>query len=108
MSTSALARDAFAPRQPPGMRSGLALALGVHVLLIMALAWSVHWKTSEPDGVVAELWSTLPQIAAPRVAAPEPPRPPVVVEPSRRRHRLGPSRSAPPREDAQIAIEKAR
>ena len=107
MSTATLARDAFAPRQPPGMRSGLALALGVHVLLVLALAWSVNWKTSEPEGVVAELWSTLPQIAAPRVATPEPPRPPVAVEqpkppPPR------PEPVAPPREDPQIAIEKAR
>jgi colicin import membrane protein len=107
MSTSALARDAFAPRQPPGMRSGLALAFGVHVLLVLALAWSVNWKTREPEGVVAELWSALPQIAAPRVATPEPPRPPVVDEqpkppPPR------PEPVAPPREDPQIAIEKAR
>ncbi|HEY5325335.1 MAG TPA: protein TolA, partial [Caldimonas sp.] len=78
MSTAALARDTFAPQRPPGMRSGLALALGVHVLLILALAWSVKWKTSEPDGVVAELWSALPQIAAPKVAPPEPTPPPVV------------------------------
>ena len=109
MSTAALAHDAFAPRRPPGMRSGLALALGVHVLLILALAWSVNWKTSEPEGVVAELWSALPQIAAPRVAAPEPPRPPVVVEPKPAPPPPAPPAPvAPPREDAQIAIEKAR
>jgi len=108
MTSATLARDAFAPRRPPGMRSGLALALGVHVLLIMALAWSVHWKTSEPEGVVAELWSALPQIAAPRVdATPEPPRPPVVVEP-RPAPPPPPAPVAPPREDPQIAIEKAK
>jgi len=106
MNTAALSRDAFAPRRPPGMRSGLALALGVHVLLILALAWSVNWKTSEPEGVVAELWSALPQFAAPRVAAPEPPRPPVVVEPKPPPPRTEPP--APPREDPQIAIERAK
>jgi len=37
MITATLARDAFAPRRPPGMGPGLALALGVHVLLIIAL-----------------------------------------------------------------------
>ena len=105
MSTAALSRDAFAPRRPPGIRSGLALSLGVHVLLILALAWSVSWKSSEPDGVVAELWSALPQIAAPQVAPPEPARPPVVVEPKPPPPR--PEPVAPPRVDAQIAIERA-
>jgi colicin import membrane protein len=109
MSSAALAHDAFAPRRPPGMRSGLALALGVHVLLVLALAWSVQWKTSEPEGVVAELWSALPQFAAPRVAAPEPPRPPVVAEPKPPPPRPEPpAPPAPPREDPQIAIERAK
>ena len=106
MSAAALAHDAFAPQRPPGMRSGLALALGVHVLLILALAWSVNWKSSEPEGVVAELWSALPQIAAPRVAVPEP-QPPVVVEPRPAPPVPRPEPVAPPRVDAQIAIERA-
>src|ERR1700750_2512456 len=65
-------RDLFAPQKLPGMRSGLALAVAAHVLLIAALAWSVHWKSSEPEGVVAELWSAVPQTAAPRVEAQKP------------------------------------
>lgn len=101
----ALSRDAFAPQRPPGMRSGLALAMIAHVLLVLALAWSVNWKSSEPEGVVAELWSAMPQIAAPRVALPEP-RPPV-VEPRPAPPVPRPEPIAPPREDAQIAIERA-
>ena len=66
------------------MRSGLALAILAHVLLILALAWSVNWKASEPEGVVAELWSSLPQTAAPRAAPPEPKPAPPVVEPKPR------------------------
>jgi colicin import membrane protein len=105
MSTSTLAHDAFAPRRPPGMRSGLALAILAHVLLIAALAWSVQWKTSEPEGVVAELWSALPQIAAPRPSVAIPPAPVVVAKP--------PPAPAPepvksPRVDAQIAVEQAK
>ena len=99
------ARDAFAPRRPPGLGPGLVLALFAHALLILALAWSVNWKTSEPEGVVAELWSALPQIAAPRVALPEP-RPPV-VEPRPRPPEPRPEPVTPPRVDAQIAIERA-
>ncbi|MGZ5894261.1 MAG: cell envelope integrity protein TolA [Caldimonas sp.] len=106
MSATMLARDAFAPQRPPGMRSGLALALLAHVLLVLALAWSVNWKTSEPDGVVAELWSALPQIAAPRVAPPEPPPPPR-VEPRPTPPVPRPEPQPAPREDAQIAIERA-
>ena len=106
MSTMTLsARDAFAPQRPPGMGPGLMLALIAHALLIVALAWSVNWKTSEPEGVVAELWSALPQIAAPRVAAPEP-RPPV-VEPKPAPPEPRPEPATPPRVDAQIAIERA-
>jgi colicin import membrane protein len=105
MSAAALAHDAFAPRQPPGMRSGLALAILAHLLLIAALAWSVNWKTSEPEGVVAELWSAMPQIAAPR---PSPPVPqPPVVEP-RPAPTPKPEPNIAPRADAQIAIEQAR
>ncbi len=69
MSAATLSHDAFAPQRPPGMRSGLALAILAHLLLVAALAWSVSWKTSEPEGVVAELWSATPQIAAPRPIA---------------------------------------
>jgi colicin import membrane protein len=108
LNTAALERDAFAPQQPAGMGSGLLLALLAHALLILALVWGVSWKASEPEGVVAELWSALPQTAAPRPTPPEPkppveveakPAPPVVpkVEPA-----------PPPRVDAQIAIERAR
>ncbi len=80
MHAAVLERDQFAPQQPPGMRSGLALAICAHILLIVAIAWSVNWKASEPEGVVAELWSSLPQAAAPRAAPPEP-KPVPVVEP---------------------------
>ena len=99
------ARDAFAPRRPPGMGPGLVLALIAHALLVLALAWSVNWKTGEPEGVVAELWSALPQIAAPRVAAPEPR--PLVVEPKPAPPEPRPEPVTPPRVDAQIAIERA-
>ena len=105
MTAAAAERDLFAPQKLPGMRSGLALAIAAHVLLILALAWSVHWKSSEPEGVVAELWSAVPQTAAPRVEAPPPqpqprptPAPPVAQPPA----------PAPARPDAQIAIERER
>ena len=106
MNAAVLERDMFAPQQPPGMRSGLALAILAHVLLIVALAWSVNWKASEPEGVVAELWSALPQTAAPRPTQSEPkPAPPVKPEPAP--PVVKPEPAPPPRVDAQIAIERA-
>ena len=107
MTAATAERDIFAPPKLPGMRSGLALAIAAHVLLIVAIAWSVHWKASEPEGVEAELWAAVPQTAAPRVEAPQPqpqpqPRPtppPPVVQPAP---------PTPARPDAQIAIERER
>jgi colicin import membrane protein len=107
LNTAVLERDMFAPQQPPGMRSGLALAILAHVLLILALAWSVNWKASEPEGVVAELWSALPQTAAPRATPPEPRPAPPVVEAKPAPPVAKPEPAPPPRVDAQIAIERA-
>jgi colicin import membrane protein len=107
MTTATAERDIFAPQKLPGMRSGLALAIAAHVLLIVAIAWSVRWKSSEPEGVEAELWAAVPQAAAPRVEAPQPqpqpqprpaPTPPVVQ----------PAPPTPVQQDAQIAIERER
>ena len=42
MNAAVLERDAFAPQQPPGIRSGLMLALLAHSLLILALVWGVN------------------------------------------------------------------
>jgi colicin import membrane protein len=107
LNAAVLERDMFAPQQPPGMRSGLALAIVAHALLILALAWSVNWKASEPEGVVAELWSALPQTAAPRPTPPEPRPAPPVVEAKPAPPVAKPEPAPPPRVDAQIAIERA-
>jgi colicin import membrane protein len=107
MNTAVLERDLFAPQQPPGMRSGLVLALIAHALLILALVWGVNWKASEPEGVVAELWSAVPQAAAPRPTPPPEPRPTPVVEAKPSPPVVRPEPAPPARVDAQIAIEKA-
>ena len=53
---------------------GLWLALGVHGLLLLALALSMNWKMSDPAPVEAEVWSEIPRVAG--GAAPPPPPPP--------------------------------
>jgi len=61
----------------------VVLAIAMHGLLIVFLFFGLNWRTRTPETVDAELWSSLPQIAAPRATAPPPePTPPApVVEP---------------------------
>lgn len=55
-----------------------ALALVMHSLFFAMLIFSVTWQKREPTAMVAELWGSLPPVAAPRA---EPPPPPPKVEP---------------------------
>jgi colicin import membrane protein len=111
MTSMALQRDALMPRSPDRRGSGFMLALVAHLLLVAALAFSVNWKASDPEGVEAELWAAVPQIAAPKATEPEPtpvkvepkPEPKPVVKPEPK-----PEPKEETRPDAQIAIEKAR
>jgi colicin import membrane protein len=97
-----LANDPLRPRPPGGMRRGVTLALLVHLGLIVALAIGVRWRSSEPEGVSAELWAAVPQQAAPREVEAPPPPPPPQPKPVER------AEPPPQQRDADIAIEKAR
>ncbi len=67
-------RDQFAPPRPPGRMRAIALAVLAHAALIGALTWGVNWKSSsDQPAVEAELWSAVPQQAAPRAVEPRPP-----------------------------------
>ena len=88
-------RFEFAPPPASGVGRSLALAVLAHAVLLAALTWGVNWKSETlPVTAEAELWSALPQEAAPRLVEvppepaaeprPEPPpalRPPVVKPP---------------------------
>jgi colicin import membrane protein len=101
-------RDTSRPPRPAGMGKGALLAIAAHVLLVLALAWGVNWRSSTPDAVEAELWSAVPQAAAPPVATPPEPAPPPPPPPAVKPAPVQPA-PPPPQEvpDAQIAIEKA-
>ena len=107
MSSAALPQDALRPRPPEGMGKGLTLALLVHAGLIVAIAFSVNWRSSNPAGVEAELWASVPQIAAPKAVEPDPPKPqpPQPKPPEPPPPKVQPVEKVP---DAQIAIEKAK
>lgn len=74
----------FAPPPPPGMLRALGFAVFAHLLLMLALTWGISWNR-EPItlSAEAELWSRVPQEAAPRAnePAPAPPVPVPVPEP---------------------------
>ena len=97
-------RSDLAPRAEPGVLRSFGLALLVHLLLLSALTWGVSWKSKDTSlSFEAELWSALPQEAAPPLEAP--PTPPEPVAPP------APPPPAPPPKaeavpDADIAIER--
>ena len=117
MDAATLSRDPFMPRPPKGRGLALALALLAHVLLIAALAFGVHWRSFEPNTVAAELWSAVPQAAAPRAVEPPPTPVPTATPPEVRKPEpvvkhadpVAPPKPPPPAlPDPQIAIEQAK
>jgi colicin import membrane protein len=55
----------------------MVLALVAHALLAAALTWGIGWnRTQTPVVAEAELWSQLPQSAAPKLVEEAPPPPP--------------------------------
>jgi colicin import membrane protein len=104
MTTASLSRDALIPRSADRVGRGLSLALIAHALLIVAIAFGVNWRASEPAGVEAELWASVPQIAAPKAVEPDPPK--VQPKPPEPPPKPEPVQQKQP--DAQIAIEKAK
>ena len=113
MTASTLGRDPFMPKAPKVRGRALALAVLAHVLLIVALALGVNWRSDEPPPVAAELWATTPQAAAPRAAEPPPTAPPPVaaIKPTPRPPEpVVAPKTTPPAPDPQIAIavEKAK
>lgn len=105
--------DNLMPQQPGGIGKGTALALLVHVGLIIALAFGVAWRSQTPAGVSAELWAAVPQVAAPTPveSKPSPPQPQPQPQPPQPQPQPQPKPEEPPKPtqaqiDAQIAIEK--
>ena len=72
----------FAPAPEGGKLRALVLAVVVHLLLVVALNWGTLWSQQPQDmGVEAELWSAVPQTAAPKLEAPPQPEPEPTPEP---------------------------
>ncbi|WNO04087.1 cell envelope integrity protein TolA [Rhodoferax mekongensis] len=75
-------RQEFAPPHTPGMLRALVLALLAHAALVGVLAIGVAWKRELPPATVeAELWSAIPQEAAPPPLEETPPEPETAPQP---------------------------
>jgi colicin import membrane protein len=101
-------RPEFAPPPQRGNLRAFTLAIAAHLLLLVALTRGLDWQREvQTAAVEAELWSALPQEAAPPPPPPPPPPQPVVQAPP-----PPPVVRAPPEpqvnRDAQIAIERER
>ncbi len=107
MSQAALSlgvqHDALLPRAPGGNGPGAVLALLVHAGLLLALTTAVDWRATTPEVVSAELWASVPQ-----VAAPPPPAPAPVAAPAPAPTPAPAPQAEVPRPDADIAIERTR
>jgi colicin import membrane protein len=73
---------AFAPPREPAAVRGFVLAVIAHLLLLVALTWGINWQRDDQNvAVEAELWSRIPQEAAPPPPPPAPPQPEVKPPP---------------------------
>ena len=101
----------FAPPPEPARARSFALAAAAHVLLFVALGLVTRWSTQEQEVTAeAELWSAVPQQAAPRLVEPEaePPKPEPQPEP-RPEPKPAPRPAPEPevqKQDAEIALKK--
>jgi colicin import membrane protein len=70
-------RMEFSPPPQPGLVRAFALAILAHLLLMIALTWGIRWNRESENAVAeAELWSSIPQQAAPKLVEQPPPPPP--------------------------------
>ncbi|MBB5204181.1 colicin import membrane protein [Inhella inkyongensis] len=103
------------PESPVGLWRGAGMALLAHGLLLLALKAGLDWRSHAEPALEAELWSAIPQAAAPRAQEPEPepqpkvepkadPKPQPRPEPDRAQQQA----QQQAQRDAEIAIERER
>lgn len=107
MATATLHHGGLQPRPPGGLWPGAGLSLLVHAGLVAAVALGVSWQRSTPVVYSAELWSALPEVAAPRAATPEPLPAPPSPRPAPQPAPVQPAET-PARSAADIAVERER
>lgn len=104
-------QDPLRPPAAPGLGRGFGFAVIAHAALLAALSAGVSWRSETTPAFEAELWSAVPQAAAPKEQLPPEPEPeaepikpppkPVVAPPP-------PPPDLQAERDAEIAIAKAK
>lgn len=112
MPEATLPHDALWPQKPGGNVPGAVLAVLAHIGLLAALTTAVNWRSTPVTPFSAELWSAVPEVAAPKAAPPPAPTPapppapvPAPVPPPPPAPAPAPAVQAPPAE-SDIAIEQ--
>jgi colicin import membrane protein len=94
---------AFAPPPEPAAVRGFVLAVIAHLLLLIMLSGLITWQSDDQSSVVqAELWSSIPQEAAPPPAPPPPPQPQAQPQPKE----VQPAPPPPVAKQPDIAVER--
>lgn len=93
------------PPEVAGLGRGLAFALFAHGLLILGLTYGLNWRSDSSPAFEAELWSSIPQVAAPREEAPPEPEP-EAPKPDPRAQQRAAEEAAEQQREAEIAIAK--
>ena len=96
----------FAPPPTAGTVRSLGFSLFVHALLLVALTAGIQWNQDNALSVEAELWSAVPQAAAPKLVEGAPPPPPPPPPPAVKEVVKPPPPTA--QRDADIALAKKR
>ena len=104
MHTTTARHLEFAPPPPPGTGRSLSASLLVHALLVVALTAGINWNRDNTLSAEAELWSAVPQAAAPKWVEVEPPPPP----PPPPKAVVKPAPPPAPDREADIALAKRR
>lgn len=98
---------AIAYSEPYRLPAGI-LALAVHVVFLLLLYFGVSWQVQPPQGMVVDIWSSLPapQLAPAKVEPPPVPQaePPKPAAPAKPVERVQPA--LPPKADIELAEKK--
>jgi colicin import membrane protein len=107
--TSATILHEFSPPHERAGSKSFAFSIAVHLLLIAALTWGVSWNKDNSLAFEAELWQSVPQLAAPKLVetpdAPTP-EPEPTPEPIKKEELPKPIDNTQALREAQLATER--
>ncbi|TXI23241.1 MAG: cell envelope integrity protein TolA [Roseateles sp.] len=70
-----MAAASLRPPESAGIGRGVVLALLAHGLLVLGLTYGLNWRSTATPAFEAELWASVPTVAAPAEQAPPEPEP---------------------------------